>query len=140
MRPMYKRLPLLLQVATVATATVAAMFAAPAANAATSATTVRATKWIGGCEAILYSNSSAQAKATVYMSKSESTANSCTGWLNEQNSSTSAWDTVSGYHTIHTPGSSASTGWYDDSYAKRASACVEEETPYDVNAVCTAAW
>jgi hypothetical protein len=127
-------------VSAVATATVATLFAAPAANAASSPTTVRATKWIGGCEAILYSNSLAQVKATVYMSKNESTANSCTGWLNQQKSSTSAWDTISGYHTIHTPGSSANTGWYADPYPKRASACVEEDTPYDANAVCTEAW
>ncbi|GIF45818.1 hypothetical protein DFJ67_5253 [Asanoa ferruginea] len=140
MRPI-KRLSMAVKASGVVTAVAVAVFAAPAAHAASSATVVRATKWVGGCEAVLYSNSSAQARSRVYKSQGAPSTEKCTGWLERQATNTSDWETVSGYHTITAPGASAYTGWYDDSYAQRATACVESwNTIYEIETACTAAW
>lgn len=118
MRPTRKRLGLVAKAGALMTAAAAAaMLAPPAAHAATaSSTVVRATRWVDGCEAILYSNSADQVSAGVYISRNADTSYECTGWLIRQADNASDWRTISGYHTVSTPGTSAYTGWYNDSW------------------------
>ncbi|CAG7645539.1 hypothetical protein [Actinacidiphila bryophytorum] len=134
-------------VMTAAVATAAAAFTAPAghaasASASSSSSVVQATRWVDGCEAILYSNASLQASAGVYMSRTADATYRCTGWLERSADGGKSFTTVSGYHTISTPGASSYTGWYYDSAPDVSKACVEEEPLIagNVLTVCTAAW
>ena len=142
MRPARKRLALTAMATAVTTATVAAAFAAPAAHAASLTTVVREHKWVGGCEAILYTNSNVpvQASAGVYFSTQPGITMSCTGWL-ERRYGDGTWSVISGYHHLTYPGASGYTGWYDDSGTGQARACVtafflDEPSQTD----CTTPW